>query len=177
MTDDLTIAQGLRQAKALKSKLAELKDRLKKATVFVKGDEPAFPFDSTMSEYTATSTALCKLEARIAVANATATVKIENHEAPLAQAVRQLAELKALVALTRELPTQAKAERVETKLESYYDENMDRKHRSVTTTTLCVFTEAQKAARIAELQARFDRLNDAVEGMNHRTKLPHPLAG
>lgn len=164
---DLTISQGLRQVKKLKGQLAELQTRASGSVTYQASSKPAFDFAATVAKAESVRTELVLLESRIARTNASATVSLDGSSVPLVRAVKSLAELKGLIAWYRTLPTRAQADTVQDDWDYDGDKRM-----KVQTPWKCDLPSADCAAKVEELQSKFDALNDEVERTNHSTVLP-----
>lgn len=165
---DLTISQGLRQAKKLKGQLAELQNRAFTSVSYKASQKPAFDFADTLAKLESVRAELVSLETRIALANARATVQCDGADVPLVQAVRQLQELKGSIAWLKTLPSRAQTDTTEDE----WDFTDDGKRTKLPVPWKCDLPEADRAAKAEALQAKFDALNDAVERANHTTVLP-----
>ena len=180
--ETMTISQALRRIKKLKGELKTHQDRSLASAVYKEGEEPAFEFDKSLNALADTRNLLLHLEAAVAVANAankiTLTGKARNpdgsivdttRQVTLAFAIRALQELKAEIAFFQSLPTKVLPKAEITERERNYDD--DGKIRMIETkyTQICKLPEANKAATVAALQARFDEINDSLETANHKT--------
>lgn len=164
---ELTISQGLRQAKKLKGQLAELQVRASSNVSYRQDTKPAFDFRETLERMAEVRASLVELESRIAIANATTTISLGGDSTPLVYAVRILQELKGTIAWYKGLPCRAQ----ETTHEDDWDYDGDKRTKTRTAWT-CSLPEAERAAKVESLQAEFDAVNDLVERANHSTVLP-----
>ncbi len=163
----MTISQGLRAVKKLKGQLAETLERAQRAVTYRKEQEPAFKFPAMIEMANGYRNQLVELESRIACTNATTKVDCDGQTVALASVIRQLQELKGQIAWYKGLTVRARAETVEDETE-YNDEG---KRFSKKAIWACDLPESEQAARVDQLQTKFDRLNDLVEKTNHVTEL------
>lgn len=167
MVSNLTIAQALRLVKKLKGKLAELSSRASASVSYVKDKEPAFRFEATRGELKLVREKLIQVEAAVAVANATTTIDQNGVIMTLAEAIRNLQELKADMAWLQKLNLRSGKE--VTHERDYHPETGRLITDKVETEYISDLTEVERAKELDELQDRFDKLNDLVETANHRT--------
>jgi hypothetical protein len=164
---ELTQSQALRRINDLKGKL---KDHLERAVSGISHKEvapPAFEFGPTMEKAELTRKELIELQARAAITNAQTHFEFEGKKMVLAMAVHTLQELRSQLAWTKVLPVRAHAKMEES--EWAYNEKSERIQ--VKTTWTCHLPEVRKAEELEKLQDYFNRLNTAVESVNHVTKL------
>jgi len=165
----MTISQGLRRLKKLKGLLAEAQTRASQGSSWVEGKESAFAFEEQRKLRTGHQTEIVRLETAIARANAQTQVTVEGREVYLAQAIRELQELKADLAWLPMLNMRAGTEE---STEFVYDETTGRSVPRVKSITFkAALTEPQRVAEIQTLRDRFEAINDAVETANHRTAI------
>lgn len=164
---DLTIAQALRRIKKLKGELGQLKEQAKDGVSYQVNSEPAFEFSKVMEKITVVRNELLDLESRVAVANAITNLDYEGRSMSLALAVRTAQELKGTISFINELPVRNHEKTTETSR----DYNDDMKLVNKTIEYRCALPKAKQVETVKALQEQFDRLNDAVETMNHRTVL------
>ena len=164
---DMTISQALRMMKKLKGQLAEHLERAVRAVSYPEKSPPAFEFAKCMEAADSVRDQLTRLDAAVAVANATTPFEFEGKKMPLIQAVKILQELKGQLTWVKALPVQAQSETTVSETE-YVEVNGDYKHVRVDKKHVCALPEARRAELASSLQDRFDRLNDAVETTNHR---------
>jgi predicted kinase len=168
-TVSLTISQGLRRVKKLKGLLAEAQSRACAASTWIEGKEPAFTFEEQRTLRGTHQAEMIRLQAAIARANALTRITVEEKEISLAQAVRQLEELKTDLAWLAALNLRQGTEET---TDYVYDEGAERNiARTKSTTHKAALTEPKRAAEVQTLRDRFDAINDAVETANHRTAI------
>ncbi|MEI7512441.1 MAG: hypothetical protein WCK01_03210 [Candidatus Uhrbacteria bacterium] len=165
----LTVSQGLRRVKKLKGLLAEAQTRATQGSTWVEGKEPSFAFEEQRKLRTGFQGEIIRLETAIARANALTRITVEGREVTLAQAIRELQELKADLAWLPQLILRAGTEESS---EYVYDEVTGRNiPRSKSVTHKAALTEPARVAEIQALRDRFETINDAVETANHRTAI------
>ncbi|NQV88751.1 MAG: hypothetical protein HQ488_00305 [Parcubacteria group bacterium] len=165
MSKPLTIARGLRRAKQVQGRVAEMRARLLTTTSWQKDQKPEFTFDETLASFDAAVDELVSLRTAIARANATATVQFGDRSITLAEAIRQQAELKGRITLFQSLGLRQGEERVHVG----YDERSRPTHEVVVYEA--VWTERQRAEQIEGLRARLETLGELLEEANHTTRL------
>lgn len=176
---EMTIAQALRRVKKFKGRMAELTARAASVVSYEAARKPQFDFRKLRDEIAGVREGLVGLEAAVAKANATTTVKVgDDKEMTIAEAIRRLQELKAEMAWLSSLQLR---EGTENRPEFDWDEAAGRQVRR--NREVLWQTELREPDRVAELDAlrdRFERLNDAVEAANHKTPVdwtePAPAA-
>lgn len=164
---EMTLSQALRHAKKLKGQLAEVTGRAKAGVSYKDSQKPAFEFKASMEKASALRKDLLEMTTRIRVTNAVTTLEFGGRTIHMSEAVAKLEDLKGEIAWVKELPVKAQAS-VE---ESEYDYNDAGQRVMVKTRWTCELPEAQRADVVEKLQEEFDRLNDAVERVNHVTPL------
>lgn len=164
----MTISQALRRIAKLKG---ELRDHLERAAAAVKYEvrrPPAFPFDESMGKAEAARNELILLEADLRGTNARTKVDYRDRSISLSEATCRLQELRGQIAWFKALQVLPHADAAGS--ESQYDATTGRPV-AVPVAWRCEMPEAKRADMVAALQAEFDALNDAVEGVNHYTNL------
>ncbi len=168
-TGSMTISQALRRVKKLKGLLAEAEARAAAASSWVEGKDPSFVFAEQCELRTGHQKEIVRLETAFARANAQTRITIEGREVFLAQAVRELQELKADLAWLPKL--NLRAETVESS-EYVFDEVTGRNiPKTKSTVYKAALTEQARVARVQALRDRFEAINDVVETANHRTAI------
>lgn len=185
MARQLSIAQGLREVKKLKGELGKQKGRVQNALVYVKGEEPPFAFTEAMEKLNAARRSLIKISTEIAVSNAVTAIAVgsdQTNKITIAQALREMAEIKDEISwhkgffnLQKEKETKTERE-VATGEVELISQGPNRQiqrpiKKIVEITTISNITIAESAARIEELQERFEKINIAVEQANHSTQI------
>lgn len=165
MSDKMTIAQALRRIKKLKGQIAENEQRAKLGVSYDVSKVPAFRFQEAVDKMFATQNEMVALEARVAVANATAMVADGNQTISMALAIRTLQELKGRIAFLKGL--HIRNETVKDRQTEWDDAESKHIYRTTETVFLSDLTEQSRDAQIQELQDRFEALNNAVEDANH----------
>lgn len=167
MTQQMTVSQGLRRIKKLKGLLSEAQTRAAAASSWIEGQEPAFTFEEQRKLRSDHQAEIIRIETGIARANAQTRITVESREITLAQAIRELQELKADLAW---LPTLNLRAGTESTTEYVYDEVNGRNiPRTKSITHKAAMTEPERVVQIQTLRDRFEAINDVVETANHRT--------
>lgn len=166
---DMTISQALRKIKNLKGQIAESLDRARCAVSYDITKVPAFPYKVAVDLMFATQDEMVALEARVAKANATSTIKDGEATISLAQAVRTLQELKGRIAFLKGL--HLKSETVKERTQDWDDLEMKHIARVTETTFVSDLTEQDRDQQVKAFQRRFEELNNTVENANHQVKV------
>ena len=165
MSDKVTIAQALRRIKKLKGQIAEHMQRMQNGVSYVSTKVPAFRFVDEMEDYQKATVEMVELESRVAAANATNTITVDEKEVSLAFAIRALQETKGLIALLKGLHLREETVR---ERESEWD---DTKMQNISRVTEVVYvsdlSEQDRDEQVKELQDNFETLNNLVEDANH----------
>ncbi|MBU0595550.1 hypothetical protein KJ567_02550 [Candidatus Bipolaricaulota bacterium] len=163
MSQTLTIARALRQAKKLKGQVAILDRRLGTCASWREDREADFDFSETLQERNRKVEELTVLRTGIARANASASVAHRGREMSLTEAILRMGELKGLKKLYAGLQLRRETER------EYAGYDDDGRQRHVQLTWTSVWSEAERAGKLDEIQEEIDELNEALEEANHRT--------
>lgn len=105
------------------------------------------------------------LEARVAVANATAIVNDGDKSISMALAIRTLQELKGRIAFLKGL--HLRNETVKDRQTEWDDVEMKHINRFTETVFKSDLSEQDRDSQVRGLQDRFETLNNAVEDANH----------
>lgn len=165
MSEKLTIAQALRRIKKLKGQIAENEQRAKSGVSYDATKVPAFRFKESFDKMIAAQDEAIALEAKVAIANATAVVQDGQQVIPVATAVRTLQELKGRIAFLKGL--HLRNEVVKDRQNEWDDTEMKHISRVTETTFVSDLTEQDRDSQIKTLQDRFEVLNNSVEDANH----------
>lgn len=162
----VTVAQALRRVKKLKGQIAEHTQHITEGVSYVSTKVPAFRFESEMSALSSARDEMVNLEARVAVANAnTIVTDSAGRKVTLSHAIRQLQELKSEIALLKGLNLRSETVR------EREQEWSDAECKTITHINEVVYvsdlSEVDRAARVKQLQNRFEALNNIVEDANH----------
>lgn len=168
----MNISEALRRIKVLKGELAKLTVRCQQSVQHVKDKPTAFGFKESLNKLAEVRKELVQLEAKVAQANATTFIAVDDfaNQLSLAAAIRWLQEYKAHLAFVRSLVVRIQAE--ETDISYDYDYEMETSKRSrikVETVHVCHMTESEREKLVEETEARFQKLNAALESANHQT--------
>jgi hypothetical protein len=165
MSDKMTIAQALRRIKKLKGQIAEHTQRAQQGVSYVSTKVPAFRFKDEMEAMTVAKTEMVNLEAAVAVANATSIINIDGKSVTVTKAIRDLQELKGLIAFLKGLNLRAEVVR---ERESEWDDTELKNISRVTEVTyVSDLTEQNRDQMVRDLQDQFETLNNWVESINH----------
>jgi len=165
MSNKLTIAQALRRIKNLKGQIAEHSQRCTAGVSYPVDKVPAFRYRESVDAMALAQAEMIDLEARVAVANATATVTDEGNEMVLAKAIRTLQEFKGNITFLKGL--NLRAETVKVRTQDWDEVEMKTLSRVEETTYVSDLTEQERDKNVKALQARFEALNNLVENANH----------
>jgi hypothetical protein len=169
MSEKITIAQALRRIKKLKGQIAEHMQRVQNGVSYVSTKVPAFRFEDEMEAYQASTVEMVELESRVAAANATNFITVDEKEVTLAFAIRALQETKGLIALLKGLHLRSETVR---ERESEWDDNkMQNISRVTEVSYVSDLSEPDRDAQIKDLQDNFETLNNLVEDVNHSVKV------
>lgn len=166
---DMTIAQGLRRVKKLKGLIAEYQQRAQAGVTYDTAKKPAFAFKEAVNSMFATQDEMVQLEARVAIANANATVQNGSTQMPMALAIRTLQELKGRIAFLKGL--HLRNETVKNRETDWDDVEMKNITRTTETTYVSDLTEQDRDTQVKSLQDNFETLNNAVENANHTIRV------
>lgn len=167
---ELTVSQTLRKIKDLKGRLAKGQANAAKSVLFLDSAKPAYEFKTELESSDNLSRELIRLQTALAVACATAPFEWEGRKTVLTWAVKRLEELKGQIKWFSELAVAAQAERIDESWEYTYVDGQNQRVRVLKKTT-CSLPEADRDKRVRDLQDEFNRLNDQVETINHRTSV------
>ncbi len=169
-----TIAQALRRKKDLAGTIAQLETRARGAAQWEGDEAPEVSYESLMDRRAAAVSELVSLRARVARANATTSIRLEDGKSvTLTEAVILHTELKGLIAFLGKVPTQAKACKVTVRNEVAYDEETGgRKAVRIESKACVALTETAKVEQIEMLQQKLRSIDDALQDANHTTLLP-----
>jgi len=166
MPERITIAQALRRVKKLKGFIAEHRARAVAGVSYISDKVPAFRFADEVAAMSELTKELIDLEARIATANATATIKDGEDEMTLSKAIRTLQELKGVISFYQLLNLR---DGIEKNRESTWDDDLGKKITRVEEILwVCDLSEAERDRNVKSLQDRFEQLNNLVEDANHQ---------
>lgn len=166
-----TIAQALRRIKRLKGEYAQASERARKSVLWTAGNEPAYSFETLMTERQRISQELVELKAAIARANSVTTVECEGREFTLQALVFYQAELKGELEFLNGLDLRNKAEVSETRKDWAYDNDGRRALVTDKVTICCALPESKRAKSVDDLRRKVDAINDLLESRNHITQL------
>ncbi len=168
MAQKLTIAQGLRALKRMRGDLANVRGRLANSSSWQKGKKPEYPFSECLKRQQELTAEFTHLHSRLLRANATNTVSFDGQDIPLCEALLILNEIKGEIAIFSSLDLrEGKMER-----EPRYNIHSGGAIPSEPIIFERAISERERDDSIEELKQRFERLNDAVETVNHTTLLP-----
>jgi hypothetical protein len=166
MSNELTIAQALRRIKNLKGQIAEHSQRCTAGVSYPLDKVPAFRYHESLEAMSLAQAEMVDLEARVATANATATVLCGSETLTLTKAVRLLQELKGNIAFLKGLVL--RSETVKTRTSDWDDDQMKNISRVEETTYVSDLSEQDRDKAVKKLQSSFEDLNNLVENANHK---------
>ena len=167
---DLSISQALRKVRDIKGRLAKHQANAQPSVLYLVKDQPAYNFRSELESVDSLGKELLKLQTAITVANAKTTFDWNGQKVLLTWAVKRLEEIKGRIKWFNDLVVSAQADRTDETWE--YTEINGRTERVKTERKWkCELPEADRAKHVQDLQDEFNRLNDQVETINHRTSI------
>lgn len=169
MSNKMTIAQGIRRVNKLKGLIAEAQGRATEGVSYQSDKVPAFRFADSVKTILDSSEELIDLQTRIAAANASATVSYGKKTLSLAKAVRLLEEIRGLIAFYKRLNLKSGVEK--TRSQDWDDDACKTITRTEEITYISDLSEVERDTTIKELNDRFEKLNNAVEDINHVTMI------
>jgi len=165
----VTIAVALRRIKKIKNQISELSDRAQMSVSYSEKNVPTFDFDEEVKKLDSKKRTLVKLEAAVAVANATNSITFKKELVTLAEAIRRLQELKDDISFYQRLPI---FEGVRQEREHCYDEvNGNSYVKTVDIKWLSKLSEKERIEKIDALKNEFEDLNNILESANHRIEI------
>lgn len=166
--ENMTIAQALRKINKLKGQLKEALEHAAGSVHYFEDTKPAYSFEASLQEADKFRKELIALETRLRCKNAVTLLDFQETSMTLAEATCRLQELRGQIAWLKTLPSLPQA--AQDQMERHYD---DIANKWMTTVRVhrCDLPEVQRTNLVKSLQDDFDALNDAVESLNHRTKL------
>jgi len=178
MSDKITIAQGLRKAKKLKGELAKFDRRIQASLVYNEDSKPTFSYEESVKGFTTAQSQMVKIYTEISCANAVTKVDFEDGIS-IAEAVRRLQELKGdiqrykrftLAGLLDQKETiNERNEHVLEEVQTPQGIQQLQRTKKVPYKMICNLTIKECEAKVEQLQATFEKLNDLVERSNHTT--------
>jgi len=170
MPNDITISQALRKIRDLKGRLAKHRANAAASVMFPVRDPPAYAFSEEVETAESLARELLRHQTAVTVANAEATLEWDGKKVRLTWAVKRLEELKGEIKWYEGLVVSPQEDKIEdvvefTEVSGRY-ENVKREKKFK-----CFLPEAKRAERVRALQEEFNRLNDQVETINHRTSV------
>lgn len=166
MADKITIAQALRRVKKLKGQIAEHTVRAQQSVSYEKDKVPAFRFNEEIMAMKAAQNEMVDLQARIAIANAKATVMFAGEDYSHSEAIRILQELKGEIAFLRSLSL--RSETVRNREQDFDDVKGTYVTRVMETVFVSDLSERDRDTQVKALQNTFEQLNNAIEDHNHK---------
>ena len=168
MTTEMTIEQAIKYTSKLKKKISDARMRATTSLNHKSDEKTAFDFQEMLTSADVLSYQLAEVQGKLAVKNATNTVKYMDRDITLSHAVRILQELKGRIAWLDGLPSLNTDSVAST--ERAWDE-VSEKYITTPVVTKCNLPAAKKAAMMDALQDEFDLLNGAVNLVNQVVKL------
>jgi hypothetical protein len=167
---EMSISQAIRKVKDLKGRIAKHQQNAVGAVSYAVKEPPAYAFRAELEMVDTLGKELVRIQTAIAVANATTQVEWQGQKVRLAWAVRRLEEIKGRIAWYAGLHVHAQAEST---VESWdYQDVGDKVERVKTEKKMkCDLPQVERDKVAAGLQDEFNKLNDVVETINHRTSV------
>ena len=166
MADKITIAQALRRVKKLKGQIAEHTVRAQQSVSYEKDKVPAFRFNEEVLAKKGAQNEMVDLQARIAIANAKATVMFDGETYSHSEAIRILQELKGEIAFLHSL--NLRNETVKSREQDWDDVKNAYVSRTTETVFVSDLSERERDTQVKTLQNAFEQLNNAIEDHNHK---------
>lgn len=167
--EEMTLSQALRRSSKLKGALKDHLARAAGSVTYKVGALPAYKFSEQLEAAEHDRAELIALQTAIRATNAQTQIDFGNRKIRLAEAIRTLEEIKGSIEWLRALPVLAQP-LVESQEQGAYSA-LTNQYAMTTVQHKCDLPEAERAARVAAEQEKFDQLNDAVETANHCTML------
>ncbi len=167
---ELTISQAIRKVNDIKGRLAKNQANASSSVLYLIKDPPAYSFKTELESAENHGRELLRLQTAIAVANAKTHVEFDGKKVLLAYAVRRLEEIKGQIKWYGELVVSNQAKKVDETMD-YAEVNGIMQRVKVEREWKCELPEADRAKIVQKLQDEFNRLNDQVETVNHRTSI------
>jgi len=165
----MSVSAALRRIKKIKGAIADRTARAQAGALYIEQKEPAFRFDASMEERSTLCTEMVKLQTLVAISNARTSV---GGGKTVAQAIRELDEMKSLIAFYKSMPVRPKARDLDVEESVDWDETMEKRVKKVKETVwISAIDQAERAARVERLMEKFEALNGEVESSNHRTMI------
>jgi len=166
MSAKITIAQALRRIKKLKGELAEHQSRAASCSSWVQDKPTTYSFNAEVEAIRNCQRELLNLESRVAVANATNNVTVNNVQMNLSELIRQLQEIKGEIAWLKSLSLRTGSEKSR---EVDFDEATGRNvYRTVEVVYVAAMSEQERNEKVKYLQDRFEDWNNSLESANHQ---------
>lgn len=168
--EKITVAAAIRRIKKLKGEIGTLDARIKNASVYEEGKNPAFSFDESIASRRDKVIELMRLQTKVSISNASTVFLWDGSQVVVAYAIRYLQEIKSEAALLAALPIR---ERVRDVMQSREAEWNDEAEKSVfvvkQTVHISEMSKVEQARQIERLTGTFETLNTALEACNHET--------
>lgn len=165
----MMIAQALRRIKKLKGEIAEHTLRAQQGVSYEQGKRLAFPFKEQMDARKACQDEMLNLQARVAIANAKATVTDGAEVITHAEAIRRLQEMKGDIVFLKSLGIRNDV--VKTREQEYDEATSKYVHRVTEVTWVSDLSEVDRDKQVRALQTHFEALNNAIEDHNHKVSV------
>src|SRR5512135_1051610 len=168
----MTISQGLRAVADLKNKIKHHKEHAHSGLVYYDKSPPAFKFSTEMEGAATARQEMLRLQAAIAVANATTEIEWQGKKMLIVQAVRHLEELRDQLSWLDSIEHMV-LDQESVEEDNYENELVGGQWQRVNRPKkkMCALPKADRFKLHQKLQEEHNRLNDAVEAANHQTLL------
>lgn len=166
MSTKITIAQALRRIKKLKGQIAEHTQRAQQSVSYEQGKLPAFRFNEEVLALKAAQNEMVDLQARVAIANAKATIQDGADTLSHSEAIRRLQEMKGEIAFLRGL--NLRNETIKSREQDFDEAKGTYVMRVTETVWVADLSEQERDRQVRQLQDHFETLNNVVEDHNHK---------
>jgi len=167
----MTIAMALRRIKKLKGQVSEITNRAYQSVHWLDKKEPDFRFSRLIEQQEAKITEMIELEAAVAAANATNTIKFKDKDITISKAIRWLQETKGAISFYGSLQIrEGEEERPTMEWDDTLERNVRRKEIIIHKSAI---SGVDRVKKIEELRDFFEELNNLVETANHRVEITY----
>ena len=162
----MNITNALRRIAILKGEIARWDTRLSQSIIYRETAVPAYPTAECFETLSKLTTEMLDLRQRVAIANATHTITIDDESFTLAGTILTMAEVKSRLAVLNRLACQATAT-VTLKETSY----IGGVAAQTEYTQCCDLVTRERDTRVSQLEESFQKMNALLEAANHTTKI------
>lgn len=169
--NEMTISQAIRKVKDLKGRIAKHQGYAASSVHYEVKNPPAYDFAAELRTVETMNVELLKLQTAIAVANATTSVEWNGGKVKLTWAIKRLEEIKGSIKWYETLGVTSQTDSVTESWEYQNDASGTLQRVRIEKPIKCDLPEAKRNETVQKLQDEFNRLNDVVETINHRTSV------